>query len=183
MGGRHAHRRNRQLDRRAARRSAQRRGGGVSPTKTCLIPRRNSVPSAPRLDGLLNRCVRANKAPFRSATARFAGVDPGLVLLEVTDRQHELFRIDQLSGWFQVGDDGVARASASWPTRQHQHSAASAAPHPHRHRWPTHPPHPAWHAMNNKPPTMTQELLRNWVAALAMLSVVTLGAFLLMSFR
>ena len=37
--------------------------------------------------------------------------------------------------------------------------------------------------MNNKPPTVTQELLRNWVAALAMLSVVTLGAFLLISFR
>jgi hypothetical protein len=37
--------------------------------------------------------------------------------------------------------------------------------------------------MNNEQRTTTQELLRNWVAALAMLSVVTAAAFLVMSFR
>ena len=61
-------------------------------------------------------------AAFLVLGGEVLGVDPGLVLVEVANRQHEVFRTDELSGWFQVGEDGVARPLRG-PTRQHSRRA------------------------------------------------------------
>lgn len=49
-----------------------------------------------------------------------AGIDPMVVPVETSDGQLEVRRTDELSGWYGLDVDGVARPLHG-PTRLHQH--------------------------------------------------------------